>query len=62
MQYIGDVAEEEKLQVGVIPNNMERYMSFTLGKQLRFIDSFQFLSSSLSKLVGNLPDDAFFFF
>ena len=57
MQHIGDVAEKERLQVGVIPNNMERYMSFTLGKQRRFIDSLQFIQSSLSKFVGNLPDD-----
>ena len=39
-----------------IPNNMEKYMSFSMG-QLRFIDSFQFMSMSLEKLVANLPDD-----
>lgn len=38
---------------------MEKYMSFTLGKHLRFIDSFQFMSSSLDKLVENLSDEAF---
>ena len=41
-----------------IPNNMEKYMSFSMG-QLRFIDSFQFMSISLEKLVANLPDDGF---
>ena len=38
---------------------MEKYMDFMLGKHLVFIDSFQFMSSSLDKLVSNLPNDAF---
>ena len=50
-----------KKYVSVIPKDMEKYMSFTLDGNLVFIDSFQFMSSSLSKLAGNLPDDAFFF-
>ena len=29
-----------------------------LGKHLVFIDSLQFMSSSLDKLVSNLPNDA----
>ena len=33
-----------------IPTNMEKYISFSL-RQIRFIDSFQFLSASLDKLV-----------
>ena len=41
------------------PNNMEKYMAFMLGKHLVFIDSLQFMSSSLDKLVSNLPHDAF---
>ena len=45
--------------INVIPNNMEKYMAFMLGKHLVFLDSFQFMSSSLDKLVSNLPDDAF---
>ena len=43
----------------VIPNNMEKYMAFMLGKHFVFIDSLQFMSSSLDKLVSNLPHDAF---
>ena len=42
-----------------IRNNMEKYMAFMLGKHLVFIDSLQFMSSSLDRLVRNLPNDAF---
>ena len=34
-------------------------MAFMLGKHLVFIDSLQFISSSLDKLVSNLPNAAF---
>ena len=34
-------------------------MSFMLGDHLTFIDSFQFMSSRLDKLVSNLPNEAF---
>ena len=38
-------------RVSCIPNNIERYISFSLG-QLRFIDSAQFLLASINKLVA----------
>src|SRR5207244_2112674 len=59
-------------KITVIPNNMEKYVSFSIATErkewdkkskklvtrirsnLTFIDSFQFMSSSLSELVDNL--------
>ena len=39
------------LKINVIPNGLEKYMSFTISNKLDFIDSFQFPSSSLGSLV-----------
>ena len=45
-----------KGKITCIPNNTEKYISFSLG-QLRFIDSAQFLLASLDKLVSaNNPE------
>ena len=67
MQQIGEIAkkhaytnkkgEKQDLNINAIPNNMEKYMAFMLGNHLTFINSFQFMSSSLDKLVNNLPKD-----
>ena len=69
MQQIGEIAkkhvyknkkgEECQMDINCIPNNMEKYMAFMLGKHLLFLDSFQFMS--LDNLTKNLPDDAFIF-
>ncbi|KAK3757404.1 hypothetical protein RRG08_033172 [Elysia crispata] len=45
-------------RVSCIPNNTEKYISFSLG-QLRFIDSAQFLLASLDKLVSANKPEAF---
>ena len=42
-----------------MPNGLEKYMAFFLSKNLVFIDSMQFLNSSLDKLVKNLLDKDF---
>ena len=46
------------LKIKVIPNGLEKYMSFTINK-LSFIDSSQFLSSWLYSLLKNLGKDDF---
>ena len=68
MQQIGEIAkkhtyknkkgEDTQMSINVIPNNMEKYMSFMLGNHLTFLDSFQFMSSNLDKLVSNLPRES----
>ena len=35
-------------------NELEKYMNFNINSKLIFIDSFQFLSSSLDSLVKNV--------
>ena len=45
-------------RMSCIPNNTEKYISFSLG-QLRFIDSAQFLQASLDKLVSANKPEAF---
>lgn len=64
MQNIGQIAKKhaykttngntKQLDISVIPNNMVKYVSFKLAKHLTFIDSFQFMSSSL-----DMKDEAF---
>ena len=46
-------------KINVIPNGLEKYMVFTLNKNLVFIDSMLFMNSSLDKLVKNLNDKDF---
>jgi len=66
-QQIGEIAknntltgkkgEEKHININYIPNNMKKYMAFMLGNNLKFIDSFQFMSSSFEQLVSNLPKE-----
>ena len=46
-------------KTSVIPNGLEKYMSFTLNRNLLFIDSMLFMNSSLDKLVKNLNNSDF---
>ena len=52
MQEIGKFKQD----INVTPNNMKKYMAW---KTLVFINSFQFMSSSLDKLVSTLPNEGF---
>ena len=52
--YVDKNGERKNLKINAIPNNMERYMAFMLGNNLTFVDSFQFMSSSLDKLDSNM--------
>ena len=45
-------------KIDVIPNNSERCISFTIGR-LEFLDSMQFLSTSLDKLAKQLNENQF---
>ena len=45
------------VKIDVIPKNLEKYMAIFLNKNLVFIDSMQFMNSSLERLVKNLSDD-----
>ena len=47
------------VKVNVMPNGLEKYMAFFLGKNSVFIDSMQFMNLSLDKLVKNLSDEDF---
>ena len=47
------------VKIYVIPNTLEKYMALFLNKNLVFIDSMQFMNSSLEKLVKSLSDNDF---
>ena len=67
IEKLGDIItekeerEEGTLHVNVIATNAEKYMAIYLDKHLAFIDSFQFLPSSLANLVKNLPVEKYIF-
>ena len=53
MQELGKI----ELKICVVLNGLDKCMSFNINNKLAFIDSFQFLSSSLDILVENLVKD-----
>ena len=54
-----ELSKSNGLKIGVISNGLEKYMSFTINKNLAFIDSMQFMNISLDSLVKNLKDKDF---
>ena len=55
MQEVGKL----NLKINVIPDVLEKYMSFSINNKFNFINSFQFLRHSLDSLVKNLNKDDF---
>ena len=49
------------VKIDVIPNGLEKYIAFTLNKNLVSIDSMLFMNSSLDNLVKSLSDKDFVF-
>ena len=47
------------VKIDVTPNGLEKYMAFFLNENSVFIDSMQFMNSSLDKLVKHLSDEDF---
>ena len=45
------------LKVNIIPNGLEKYMSFVMNWNFVFIDCMQFMNSGLDELVKNLSDN-----
>ena len=60
MRHIAEIepAPQGPPNLRCIPNNMEKYISFSLGR-LRFIDSYQFLLSGLDSLVSTNKHEDF---
>ena len=52
--YTNKKGEKCQMNINAITNNMEKYMAFMLGNHSTCIDSFQFMGSSLDKLVNNI--------
>ena len=55
MQEIGKF----NFKINVVPNGLEKYMSFNISNKITFTDSFQFLSSSFGNLVKKLGKAVF---
>ena len=47
------------VKISVIPNGLEKYMAFTINRNLVFIDSMHFMNSILDSLVKNLTSKDF---
>ena len=48
-------------KINVLQKKKEKYVSFTINNELRFIDRFRFLSSSLNSLAKSLTKNDLLF-
>ena len=55
MQELGKFS----LKINLVPNGLEKYMSFIINNKLSFVDSFPFPSFSLNRLVKKLSKHDF---
>ena len=55
MQELGKFS----LKINLVPNGLEKYMSFIINNKLSFVDSFPFPSFSLNSLVKKLSKHDF---
>lgn len=51
---------EGNKDISILPDNSEKYKSFSIGK-LHFIDTMRFMLSSLATLIKNVPEDKMYF-
>ena len=51
--------DNSDVEINVMPNGLEKYMTFISNKILIFVDSMQFMDSSLDLSVTNLTDNDF---
>ena len=56
VHHIMSAAKSRHVDISVIPNTNEKYTSIKIG-EVAFIDSFQFMPSSLDSLSKNPADD-----
>ena len=61
IEGMGDIIREKPLNIDVIATNAEKYITFKIGKHLKFIDSYQFLPSPLANLAKALPDNKYIY-
>ena len=61
IEGMGDVIRKENLNIDVTATNAEKYITFKIGKHLKFIDSYQFLASPLANLAKALPAEKYIY-
>ena len=54
-------SSKRPISIDVILCNAEKCMAFYINNHLSFIDSFQFMGSSLEKLAGSLSEEGFIY-
>ena len=47
------------VKISFMPNELEKYMAFTINRNIIFIDSMQFMKSSIDSLIKNIGDRDF---